>query len=170
MQMPASGRVAISAQFTGTATLWTNYRGAEGPITKEVSIQLWFDEDRTKIMIHDMSPIKTDPFDTPLGKNVTTVTLINQAAGTFDPAYGTIRIPVRLLIDHSIDIPIYKEDSTLEIVLSTESVTSPLGNAEGSRLNETGQVTLVGASQFNAGILNGYWGVVVITGVISPHP
>ncbi len=158
------------AQFKGNGSIWTNYRGAEGPITKEVGIQMRFDEPRTKIMIDHITPIKSDPFDTPLGKNITTVSLIGQAEGAFDAESGMIRVPAKLLIDHSVDLPILKEDSTMDIMLSTESISSPLGNLEGSPLDEAGRVTLVGAAQFKGGILNGYWGLIEITGVISPHP
>jgi hypothetical protein len=73
-----------------------------------------------------------------------------------------VTISLTLLFDHSIDIILFEEDSTLPVVLSTA--------APGSPIDGTGAVTLVGDGTFQGGFLNGSPASLRVDGVISPLP
>jgi hypothetical protein len=161
----------LKATFNGNATLRTCHQNAPGPYSNPLSFELWFNADRTNVQILTFPPLVTPPVNTPLGSNITTIKKIGGGSGVFTPSSGAMGMPIKLLFDQSIDawfLP--DQDSTIDFLLSTTSVTSPLGNFNGSPLNAAGQITLVGESQFVGGFLGGKCGVLVIRGTISPHP
>ena len=150
-----------------------------GPHTIDpVAFQLRFNPDLSRLTIRNFPAIQTMEFDTPFGKNTTTVTRIGGGVGIFDPPSGHMEIPISLLFDQSLDIIIVEEDSRLHFrednPLSTRQVNSPTGVFEetGSPLNRsTGEIRLVGGSVFEGGFpLGGSDASIEIVGSLSPVP
>ena len=110
--------------------------------------------------ITNFPPLSTPPFDTPYGRNQTTITKTAGGAGTYRDGNGSI--PLTLHFDHSLDLPFFEEDSDISMVLSTDPPGSPV--------DEFGQVTLAGSGIFKKGFLNGATGTISIVGTISPAP
>jgi hypothetical protein len=159
----------ITATLSGTVTLTTTDDKASGPFTEQVKIQLYFFNARQDVQINGFQPIVTKPFDTPFGKNVTTITkdLLGSNSGTSNPKNGELSIKCTLKFDHKVDVPFYEEDSTLDIVLTTGKV----GSMQGSPINQAnGAVKLVGSGTFKGGYLGGEVGNMVISGKINPIP
>jgi hypothetical protein len=159
----------ITATLSGTVTLTTTDDKASGPFTEQVKIKLFFSNARQNVEINEFQPIVTKPFDTPYGKNVTTITkdLLGSNFGTSNPKNGELWINCTLKFDHKIDVPLFEEDSTLNIVLTTGKV----GSMKGSPINQVnGAVKLVGSGTFKGGYLKGEVGNIVISGKINPIP
>jgi hypothetical protein len=150
----------LSATFTGTASITTTFSQAPGPFTQSVQFGLFFDGFRTFISITGFPAITTAPFSTPFGSNTTTVTKIGGGSGSY--ASGNIVMPITLRFDQSLDLPFFEEDSTLGLVLTT--------NSPGSPVNAGGNVSLVGSGTFQDGVLGGSTGNLTIAGTISPVP
>lgn len=149
----------IEAILTGTATLSTTDTRAPGPYTSPVRLGLIINGNRTIIAITSFPTISTPPFDTPIGLNSTRVT--HTGGGTGSYAGGAIVMPITLHLDHSIDIPIFEEDSDISLVLSTQSPGSPVTP------EPFGSVTLVGSGTFSGGILAGSTGMLRVSGNIA---
>ena len=151
--------------FTGTSTLTTTFAKAPGPFTSPVTIGVTFNSSRNHFDITSFPPITTDPFDTGVGLNTTTVSFTGGTQGDFVPANGALDIKeVNLFFDQSLDLPLYVEDSAVMIPLST-------GGAGGSPLNPlTGRVMLVGTGRFRGGLLGGSSCTLVLAGTFSPIP
>ena len=158
----------ITVTLSGTVTLTTTDDKASGPFTEQVKIELFFFNAREKVQTSNFPPIVTKPFDTPLGKNVTTITKdLVSGFGTSNPKNGELSIFFTLKFDHKVDVPFYEEDSTLKILLTTGKV----GSMQGSPINQAnGAVKLVGSGTFNGGYLDGKVGHIVISGKINPIP
>ena len=118
----AAGCQSLAAVFSGKATLTTTNSAAPGPFVGPVDIGLYFGCSRATFLITGFSPITTQPFTTPVGQNVTTVSLSRTGTGTFDQVTGNMGIALSLLFDHSIDLPFYEEDSVLPLLLGTGSI------------------------------------------------
>lgn len=150
----------LAAIFIGTATITTTNSSAPGPFPAGVRFGLLFDAARSFVTITSFPPIATQPFTTPFGPNVTTVTKTGGGSGSF--ANGNIVMPLTLHFDQSLDLPFIEEDSDLPIGVST--------NPPGSPVDGSGRVTLAGSGVFQGGFLGGATGTVSITGTISPVP
>jgi hypothetical protein len=158
----------ITVTLSGTVTLTTTDDKASGPFTEQVKIELFFFKAREKVQTSDFPAIVTKPFDTPLGKNVTTITKdLVSGFGTSNPNNGKLSIFFTLKFDHKVDLKGYEEDSTLNIELTTGKV----GSMQGSPINQAnGAVRLVGSGTFKGGYLGGKVGHMVISGKINPIP
>jgi gas vesicle protein len=149
------GQVALSATFTGTATLKTSNSNAKGPFNKNVNIGLFFSVwDRKDISITSFPKISVT-YDTPIGKVTTTVTM-NSGSGTFNSAQNRISLDLVLAFHHSTNLA---GDSTLTIALNTDSPLTAAGN-----------ITVSGSSKFKGGYLDGDTCWLTVKGKISPHP
>lgn len=148
----------LEGVFDGTATITTTFGQAQGPFSQSVRFRVTLNGARTVIAIASFPTIQTT-FDTPFGRNTTTVTRISGGSGSY--AAGNIMMPLALRFDHSIDLPFFEEDSTFNVVLTTNPPGSPV-NPE-----PFGDVTLVGTAPFNGGILGGSTGTLTIAGTIS---
>ena len=153
-------QAAFEATLTGNATITTTYAQAPGPYTESIQIGLTFNDSRTAVHVTSFPLIKTEPFATPFGTNVTTITKTDGGSGTY--AAGAMSMPLTLRFDHSIDLPFLQEDSTLDLALSTDPPGAPVDAA--------GTVKLVGSGNFQGGILGGSTGTLTIEGSISPVP
>ncbi len=145
----------LISTFTGTAELRTTHPSALGPFLSNVNLTVKFTDCRTNISIISFPPI-SNSFDTPLGQNTSTATLIQDGLGSFDSSTGRTVIPVTLGLANSIRI---FGNSTLPLRLLAEGV--PAG---------TGTITLSGTGTFVGGALNGYQGALTVTGSFSPGP
>ncbi|MBU7581838.1 MAG: hypothetical protein KAF91_02810 [Nostoc sp. TH1S01] len=156
--------------FTGTSKLTTSYPSAPGPFINSITLGLFFSAGKTtlrSVQITSFPNIVTDPFDTPIGKNVTTVKKISGGGGSFSHSNGSMSLGLTLRFDHSIDFPLFEEDSNLDLVLGTGS----LGNLKGSPFNPaTRELTLVGMGTFQGGILGGSTGTLIISGKLADTP
>jgi hypothetical protein len=162
---------ALTAAFNGTATVRTGHSLAPGPFTSPVSMLLGFNASRSTASIDQFTPIVTDSFDTPLGQNIATISMLRGGVGMFSKQTGAVGLPILLNIDNSVDSPFLAEDSTVEFVLTTGPVTSIIGNVTGSPLNsDSGAITLVGASTLNGGILGGSACTITLAGSLVPIP
>jgi hypothetical protein len=150
----------LLATFTGTATITTTNGSAPGPFTAGVQLGLLFDAARTSVLITSFPLIATQPFSTPFGDNVTTVSKTGGGFGSY--ANGNIVMPLTLHFDQSLDLPVFEEDSDLTLGVST--------NPPGSPVDATGGVTLAGSGVFQRGFLGGATGTLSISGTISPVP
>jgi hypothetical protein len=151
----------LVASFRGTATISiTHPQVPPAPMSGSLDAQLLFNGERTSIRITALSPVVSPPFNTPIGSNTTTITLASGGSGQYSA--GNIALSLTLLFDHSIDVILFEEDSTLPLLLQTSPPGAPLDAA--------GNVTLAGSGTFQDGFLNGSPADVRLTGVISPHP
>jgi PASTA domain len=149
----------LEARFDGTATITTTFGQAPGPYTQPVRFNVLLNGARTAIAIASFPTIQAT-FDTPFGRNTTTVTRTSGGSGSY--AAGNIVMPLGLHFDQSIDIIFVEEDSDLNVVLTTNPPGSPVSP------EPFGSVTLVGSGTFNGGILGGSTGNLTISGTISP--
>ena len=136
-------------------------------VQRDLSFDVRFSADRSRVEITTFAPIVTDPFDTPFGSNVSTVTWASGGSGTFDPSTGQVLLPVTLHFDQSLSIPFINTDVDAEFALSTA--------AEGGKAvdPETGQVTLAASSTFRGNGANPLRDAavrVVLTGAFDPRP
>lgn len=157
----AWGKQDLSATFSGTATMTTSNPDAPGPFVQKISIGMtylaWLHD---QFAINNFPAIKVGPFDTPIGSNTTTVTLVNSGCGAADPKTGKLSVTLNLHFHESLKLA---ADSDLTITVSTE-------NAGGSRLNSAGKITLVGDGTFNGGHLNADSCHLVVKGTLLPLP
>lgn len=162
-----SGQRPLATDFTGIATLTTSFPQASGPFVNSISLSLSFNIARTEVVILGFPPISTDPFDTPVGWNVVTISQIGGGRGSFDLSSGAIGMPLTLFFDNSIDLPFFEEDSRLPLLLGTGTV----GTLQGSPLNRTTKrVAMVGTSTFSGGVLNGHTGSLILDGIVADLP
>ena len=156
----------LQTTFSGEAVLETNNSTAPGPFQRSVTGTLVFGGGRQTFSI-SLNPFSTEPFDTQLGKNVTTVTT-NAGTGTYDRASGTVVVSFILFFDHSVNNDnvigeAFAGDSVLRIDVATNK---PRGNP----LNASGAVTLVGDGVFENGFLGGNTARITIRGSVQPLP
>jgi hypothetical protein len=151
----------VECTSSGTATLTTTNDSAPGPYTVNLSMKLRFDASRNQVTITYFPEFRTEPFDTPFGTNVTTVSKTGGGTGTFDN--GQMTVPLTLHFDHSADIIFYDEDSDLSITLSTAA-------PGGSPIGPDGRFSIVGTGTFKGGFLGGSSCTIVMTGTVSPVP
>lgn len=147
---------ALSATFTGTATMTTTNDNARGPFTSDLRLSLSFEDCRATLRITEFPPISVT-FPTPIGDNTTTVTMPSGGAGTF--AAGRMDIPVSLRFANTIAAG---GTSVADMTLATAS-------PGGTSLRD-GSVTLVGSGRFRGGFLNGSTCSLTVTGTIAPAP
>jgi len=158
---------ALTAVFKGTATVRTSHPLAPGPFKSPVFMSIGFNASRTTAGVTQFTPIVTNPFTTPLGQNVATISMLRGGVGAFDKQTGAIGAPITLNIDNSVDSPILVEDSTVEFMLTTGTI----GNLTGAPLNSnSGAITLVGSSTLNGGILGGSNCAIEFAGSLAPIP
>jgi hypothetical protein len=157
------GKTNLSATFNGTATLTTSNPKVAGPFAQSVSMGITYQEWlHDQFTVDSFQPVTVGPFDTPIGSNTTTVSLINPGtcAGTAEPSTGKITVTLKLHFHHSLKLA---ADSDLFITLSTE-------NPGGSRLKSGGAITLVGDGTFQGGYLGGDNCHLVVKGTLLPLP
>jgi len=136
-------------------------------VGRDLSFDVRFSADRTRVEITSFAPIVTDPFDTPFGSNVSTVTWASGGSGTYDPSSGHVNVPVTLHFDQSLSILFINTDVDATFALSTAA-------EGGSALDaETGQIVLAASSTFVGGGANPLRDAsvrVVLTGALDPRP
>jgi hypothetical protein len=156
----------LITRFVGAVTLTTTHPRAAGPYTAAFEAQAIFNPARDRVRCR-LRPIVTPEYETGtlLGKNRTTVTMLEEGEGRFDAASGQVDdLRISLKIDHSIDAPFYEEDSVVnDLVLSTRPPGAPLDRRDGA-------VTVAGAGTFTGGILNGHRGSFVLAGTLERLP
>jgi hypothetical protein len=156
----------LQATFSGRATMTTNNSSAPGPYeVASLVMSLIFDGFRTGVFITVFPEIATDPFNTPLGSNVSTIRKTGGGSGTYSSTTGDIVMPLQLRLDHSVEapLPFYEEDSDLSITIAST-------NPGGSPMNASGSITLTGSGTFVGGFLGGSSCNLTVAGVVSPHP
>lgn len=149
----------LASTLSAVVTLTTSKPEAAGPYAMPIEFGCIFDGNRTVIALTSFPDIATS-FDTPVGRNTTTVSKVAGGSGSYSA--GQIDMSITLHFDQSIDLPFYEEDSDLPLVMST----SPPGSA----VDATGAVTISGTGTFVGGYLAGATGTVTITGTFSPVP
>jgi hypothetical protein len=156
----------LITRFVGAVTLTTTHPRAPGPYTTDFEAQAIFNSARDRVRCR-LRPITTPEYETGtlLGKNRTTVTMLEEGEGRFDATSGQVDdLRIRLKIDHSINAPFYEEDSVVDdLVLSTRSPGSPLNGQDGA-------MTLAGAGTFTGGILDAHRGTFVLAGTLERLP
>lgn len=155
---PAPPLPPVEGVFDGTATITTTFGQARGPFAQAVRFGVMLNSGRTVIAMTSF-PIVQTTFDTPLGRNTTTVRRIDGGSGSY--AAGRMMVPLGLRFDHSINLPFLEEDSDLRVVLTTDPPGAPVTP------EPFGSVTLVGGGRFDGGILGGDTGTLTLAGAIS---
>jgi hypothetical protein len=120
------------------------------------TLRLRFDGDRTTVKVVEMTPVETEPFDTPAGSNTTTVRRVvneGRTVGSYDDATGHIDLPLDLHFDNSVDVPFVEEDAPVNFDLTTRRVENPVGSyehvtLEGRPVDDDGAFAVVGESTF----------------------
>lgn len=147
--------------LVGTGTLRTTDKDHPGPFSKEIVIPFNVSDDQTQVSLPSLS-ITVGPIPTPIGDDVSTITLKDGTlgTGTFVPAgasAGMLTMSLTLHLANSLgfdsDLPFTGAQS-----LTTESVSSPDGAVTlmGSRLGPSTQaITVVGATNIVGGFFGG---------------
>ena len=149
------GLLALDATFKGKATMQTDNDNAPGPYTQDVAIGLNFgDWDHSDVSITDFPAISVT-FDTPLGTNTTTVTMIS-GSGHYDRQGHYLTMNLDLYFHHSLSVA---GDSRLDIQLSN---TAPM--------TSDGKISVFGSAPFQGGYLGGNECSFEVHGKIAPHP
>jgi hypothetical protein len=167
-EVPEPPTTEFETNFTGNVTLRTT-RPDVPPTTVPFNIRLGFFDALTQTLVVSFAPIVTEPFDTPLGDNVVTVTNKGAGPGTFDAATGALTLPVKLRFDHS---RVAIGDSDLALTLTTGSAEGVDGaTITGSPLDTTtSALTLVGAGTFAGGQLGNEGGDLIAAGTVAALP
>jgi hypothetical protein len=108
------------------------------------------------VTVVEVTPVETEPFDTPPGTNTTTVRRVvneGRTAGSHDDATGHVDLPLDLSFDDGVDVPFVQEDAPVSFDLTTRSVENPIGTdesvtLEGRPVDDDGEFTIVGESTF----------------------
>ena len=136
-------------------------------VERELSFDVRFSADRTRVDITAFAPIVTEAFDTPLGSNVTTVTWVGGGSGSYDASSGRLEIPVTLHFDQSLVFPLVNTDVDARLTLSTAA-------EGGAPLDpETGALTLAAQGTFTGSGANPLTGSavrIVLPGTIDARP
>jgi hypothetical protein len=161
-----SSSTAGTTHLIGQAAITINNPPLGVPAGANVApaeMDMVFDAARTSVAVANFVPIVSQPFQTSLGMNTTTVSLQSGGNGPYNA--GSMAISLVLFFDQSIDLRIIEEDSTLPLRLTT--------NPPGSVVDAAGNVVLAGIGRFEGGFLNPLNGMtadVTLTGQIKPHP
>lgn len=177
----AAAPAVLNTSFGGTATLVTTHESARGPFAGSPSLGIQFSGDRRSFTITSFAPIMTMAFPVNhptegMINVITTVSLVGARPGSFDPTTGRLDGWVSLDFRHrnaaTGGTVFLAGPSQTDLVLTTESVVSPDGSlrATGSRMDGTGNLTIVGASVFRGGFLNGSNCSLSLAGAIDPRP
>jgi hypothetical protein len=146
------GLLELKATFSGKATMHTSNSDAPGPYSMDDTIGLLFSEwNHANVTITSFPPLSAT-FDTPLGTNTTTVTLI-AGSGTYNPD-GYLTMTLDLHFHHTL-----VSDSRLHITLK---------NVE--PMDSTGKVSVMGSAPFQDGYLDGDECTLQVKGAVMPHP
>jgi hypothetical protein len=146
------GLLELQATFSGKATMYTSDSDAPGPYTMADTIGLLFSEwNHANVTITSFPPLSAT-FDTPLGANTTTVTLI-AGSGTYNPD-GYLTMTLDLHFHHTL-----VSDSRLHITLKN---VEPMDSA--------GKVAVMGSAPFQDGYLDGDECTLQVKGAVMPHP
>jgi hypothetical protein len=156
----------LQTTFAGTAVV--SIPDQDVREDRDIELGIRFDVSRTRVTITSFPAITTDKFDTPFGSTTSTVTLASGGEGSFDPASGSLELPVTLQFDQSLDIPLINEDVRATFRLSTAKPGAALDR-------DSGAVTLAADSTFDGiggGVnpLDGLDVSVTITGTLDPRP
>jgi hypothetical protein len=168
------GQGPFNTTFTGTSTVKTTYGRAAGPFVMPFSIGLQFSADRKTVSVTSFPPIVTSTSRS--GATITvTVTQTGGGTGVFDATTGTITAPITLsfhVVVTYMGITIHDGTSTLTLILSTGTETSPSGafTDTGEPLQPNGAITVVGDGTFSGDLLGGSDASLVLAGTVSPHP
>ena len=160
----SSSSTAVTTHLIGQAAITINDPPPGVPGSANAApaeMDMVFDAPRTSVAVANFVPIVSLPFQTPLGMNTTTVSLQSGGNGPYNA--GSMAISLVLFFDHSIDLPIIEEDSTLPLRLTTD----PPG---GSVVDAAGNVALAGTGTFQGGYLDGSTADVTLTGQLTRHP
>jgi hypothetical protein len=161
----SSSSTPVTTHLIGQAAITINDPPPGVPASANAApaeMDMVVDAARTSVAVANFVPIVSQPFQTPLGMNTTTVSLQSGGNGTYKAGTGYMAISLVLLFDHSIDLPIIEEDSTLPLVLTTDP--------PGSMVDAAGKVVLAGTGIFQGGYLSGKTADVTLTGQLTPHP
>lgn len=156
----------LQTAFAGTAVV--SIPDQDVREDRDIELGIRFDVSRTQVSITAFPAIETEKFDTPFGATSSTVTLVSSGEGSFDPASGSLVLPVTLQFDQSLDVPLINEDVRATFDLSTQQPGAAFDR-------DSGTVVLAADSTFDGiggGInpLDGLGVSVRITGTLDPPP
>ena len=127
-----SDALPLELTFYGVATVSL----PDVNVTQRQALQIGvrFSTDHRRVSVVAFPSFTTSAFDTPFGKNTTTVSLASRGTGNFDPTTGRVSLQVKLHLDQSLDVPLIEEDADVALNLTTDAA-RPL--AQGQWFAET---------------------------------
>ncbi|MEU7904379.1 hypothetical protein [Actinoplanes sp. NPDC049118] len=153
---------ALSATFTGRVTLTTTDSRVPGPLSRDVSFNLYFDGvNREWVSVRSWPEITSDRI-TQGPQDFRVTVRLESSAGTFSRPTGAMSLALTLLFDESLSFP-WDSDSRLPITLRTDQ-------PGGSPMDAAGSVTLAGTGRFSSGHLSGKDATLTVTGTVTPRP
>jgi len=127
-----SDELPLELTFYGTATV--SLPALSVVQRQHLHIGVRFSADHRHISVITFPSFTTQAFNTPFGKNKTTVSLAAGGSGSFDPSTGRVSLQVTLHFDQSLDVPLIQEDTDVALTLTTDG-SKPL--AQGQFFAET---------------------------------
>lgn len=170
VKLQDAGCTELDASFTGIATIWIANSAFPNGLLKKVrsfAVSLAFlldptlaDEEVQYITTISIQMRDGDPSVTQISPQV------GDSAGSFTPTSGNLSLSITL---RASQFPF--SDSDIDFGFSAAgTITTPDGTFNGALVDTAGNVTLVAASQFTTGSLNGSPSQILLEGAISPPP
>jgi hypothetical protein len=165
----SAGQPPVLTALAGTCTA----KGAT-ILTNPVTIGLSFSQP-SSVTITSFPPITPSAVSVSGLTLTTTITLVSSGTGTFNPADGSISIPdVILQVNANINgfsgLVNMTSTATVSTTLTTGSSSSPAFNDEGTPLQPSGDVTLVGDGIYSAPVFGLTDFAIALSGTVSPMP
>ena len=111
-------KLPLELTFYGTATVALP---AVSVVQRQaLQIAVRFSPDHRRVSVVAFPSFTTTTFNTPFGKNTTTVSLKSGGQGSFDPVTGRVSLQVTLHFDQSLDVPLIEEDTDVALDLTTD--------------------------------------------------
>ena len=111
-------KLPLELTFYGTATVTLPALNVVQQQTLQIGVR--FSPDHRHLTVVELPSFTTKAFDTPFGKNTTTVSLASGGRGSFDPKTGRVQLQVTLHFDQSLDVPLIQEDTDVSLTLTTD--------------------------------------------------
>lgn len=157
-------RVAI---WPVTVTVTFKAFGVVTHTTGTDTLALEFDRTGSNFQISAFPDLKLQTVHVQSFSDAITVSRTHASTGTFNKLTGVAGVDADFTVSHSV---LGATDSSLSLHFNTGIIPSPLGDVQGSPMDQAGNLTLVAAGTLVGGSIGGNPVTVTMTGKVSPHP